>query len=76
MFIDFDGDGYLSKQDLVETVSMLCGEQQLTDSEIDTVADKVLEEADLDGDYRLSFVEFEHVISRAPDFVNSFRIRL
>ena len=33
-------------------------------------------QADLDGDHRLSYVEFEHVISRAPDFVNTFRIRI
>ena len=35
-----------------------------------------ISEADLDGDHRLSYVEFEHVISRAPDFVNTFRIRI
>lgn len=33
-------------------------------------------EADLDDDDSLSFAEFEHVISKAPDFVTSFRIRL
>ena len=30
---------------------------------------QVLEEADLDDDGMLSYVEFEHVISRAPDFL-------
>ena len=30
---------------------------------------QVLEEADLDDDGSLSFTEFEHVISRAPDFL-------
>jgi len=47
---------------------------QATETEL--VADKILEEADLDGDHRLSYVEFEHIISRAPDFVNTFRIRI
>ena len=28
-----------------------------------------MDEADLDGDEALSFAEFEHVISKAPDFV-------
>lgn len=28
-----------------------------------------MEEADLDDDKTLSFAEFEHVISKAPDFV-------
>eukprot|EP00055_Hartaetosiga_balthica_P013073 m.65697 g.65697 ORF g.65697 m.65697 type:complete len:192 (+) comp8160_c1_seq1:129-704(+) len=73
---DFDDDGYLDKKDLINTVSRLCGEHGLEEAERDLVADKILEEADLDGDHRLSYVEFEHVISRAPDFVNTFRIRI
>ena len=32
---------------------------------------QVIEEADLDDDGKLSYVEFEHVISRAPDFLRS-----
>ena len=39
------------------------------------VVEEMLNEADLDGDRRLSFVEFEHIVSRAPDFCNTFRIR-
>ena len=30
---------------------------------------QIFEEADLDDDETLSFAEFEHVISKAPDFV-------
>lgn len=30
---------------------------------------QILEEADLDDDEGLSFAEFDHVISKAPDFV-------
>ena len=30
---------------------------------------KIFDEADLDDDSQLSFAEFEHVISKAPDFV-------
>ena len=73
---DFDGDGYLDKKDLMDTIERLCGTDGLSEYERDLVADKILEEADLDGDHRLSYVEFEHVISRAPDFVNTFRIRI
>lgn len=73
---DFDGDGYLDKADLIRTIECLCGKEELTQNEMQTVADKILEEADLDGDHRLSYVEFEHVISRAPDFINTFRIRV
>ncbi len=30
---------------------------------------QILEESDLDDDDALSFAEFEHVISKAPDFM-------
>lgn len=30
---------------------------------------QIFDEADLDDDSQLSFAEFEHVISKAPDFV-------
>ena len=73
---DFDGDSYLSKEDLIDCVKCLCGEDELKPQEMQLVADKIIEEADLDGDHRLSYVEFEHVISRAPDFINTFRIRI
>jgi len=49
---------------------------KLSEEEIETLLKNVLEEADLDSDGRLSYAEFEHVISKAPDFVTSFRIRL
>eukprot|EP00051_Salpingoeca_urceolata_P026807 m.478787 g.478787 ORF g.478787 m.478787 type:complete len:180 (-) comp21231_c0_seq1:259-798(-) len=73
---DFDGDGYLDKQDLIEAITCLCGAGGLKPAEMELISDKILEEADLDGDHRLSYVEFEHVISRAPDFINTFRIRI
>jgi hypothetical protein len=37
---------------------------------------QVLEEADVDDDGKLSFGEFEHVITRAPDFLSNFHIRI
>ena len=47
----------------------------LEDDQIETLLQNVLDEADLDGDRKLSYAEFEHVLSKAPDFVTSFRIR-
>ena len=35
---------------------------------------QILEEADLDDDEALSFAEFEHVISKAPDFTRYITI--
>lgn len=33
------------------------------------MCEKAIEEADLDGDSKLSFSDFENMISRAPDFL-------
>ncbi|KAK3097113.1 hypothetical protein FSP39_006498 [Pinctada imbricata] len=65
---DFDGDNYLNKQDLELTLKCLTKEE-LTPEEVSFVVDKVLEETDLDDDGMLSYIEFEHVISRSPDFL-------
>ena len=40
------------------------------------VVTQIFSEADLDGDRRLSPLEFEHLASRIPDFFSSFRIRV
>ncbi|ESO88192.1 hypothetical protein LOTGIDRAFT_206941 [Lottia gigantea] len=72
---DFDGDSYLNKEDLEKTLKNLTRDELTTD-EVNFVVDKVLEEADLDDDGMLSYIEFEHVISRAPDFLNTFHIRI
>ncbi|KAL5005510.1 hypothetical protein ScPMuIL_018966 [Solemya velum] len=72
---DFDTDNYLNKKDLEKTLLCLT-RNELTSEEVSFVVDKVLEEADLDDDGMLSFIEFEHVISRSPDFLNTFHIRI
>eukprot|EP00105_Crassostrea_gigas_P015022 XP_011431891.1 PREDICTED: calcium and integrin-binding protein 1-like isoform X1 [Crassostrea gigas] len=73
---DFDEDDVISGKDLREVINRLTGEQALNDEEMEQLIQNILEEADLDDDDSLSFAEFEHVISKAPDFINSFRIRL
>lgn len=84
---DFDEDDMISRQDLHEVVNRLChgfntesygndNNNALTKDEMDDLLDRLFAEGDLDRDGHLSYSEFEHVISKAPDFVNSFRIRL
>lgn len=73
---DFDEDDMLSPFDLKETIRRLTGEQQLSEDHLDRLVTNIMEEADLDEDGILSFAEFEHVISKAPDFVNTFHILL
>ena len=41
--VDFDGDGYLSKEDLIDTIKCLCGEEELKPQEMQLVADKIIE---------------------------------
>lgn len=49
---------------------------KLPKEDMEMLINNIYQEADLDDDDMLSFAEFEHVISKAPDFVTSFRIRL
>ncbi|XP_061168866.1 mesenchyme-specific cell surface glycoprotein-like [Saccostrea echinata] len=72
---DFDGDNYLGKEDLQSTLKCLT-RNELSEEELDFVVEKVLEETDLDDDGKLSYIEFEHVISRSPDFMTYFYIYL
>jgi len=82
---DFNDDNEIDEEDLRCVVEALTNNDEanranaankLSEEEIETLLKNVLEEADLDSDGRLSYAEFEHVISKAPDFVTSFRIRL
>ncbi|KAL7866929.1 hypothetical protein AOLI_G00147430 [Acnodon oligacanthus] len=66
---DFNRDGFLCEKDVEETVHRLTGEE-LRPEERRLVSQRVMEEADLDGDGKLSLTEFENMISKAPDFIS------
>lgn len=68
MFTDFNVDNYICKEDLEKTLNKLTKEE-LTAEEVNLVCEKAIEEADLDGDSKLSFADFENMITRAPDFL-------
>ena len=72
---DFDEDGLVGLSDLDQTCRHLI-RGGLTDEEVGTVCQKVLEESDIDGDGALSYLEFEHVVTRASDFLSTFHIRI
>ncbi|CAG2166351.1 unnamed protein product [Oppiella nova] len=72
---DYDDDGIISVQDLQQTVIALT-RNELTHEEINIICEKVLEEADNDDDRRISYMEFEHVITRAPEFLSTFHVRI
>ncbi|CAG2101811.1 unnamed protein product [Medioppia subpectinata] len=65
---DYDDDGIISVHDLQQTVTSLT-RGELSHEEIAIICEKVLEEADNDDDRRVSYMEFEHVITRAPEFL-------
>ena len=61
---------------LFQVINRLTGDQRLEHDDMQQLINNIFEEADIDDDDSLSYAEFEHVISKAPDFVNAFRIRL
>lgn len=71
---DFDEDDCLSIEDITEVVGRLTSGQRLEDSHLSQLVNSILEEADLDQDGMLSYPEFEHVVSKAPDIVHQFKI--
>ncbi|XP_068413924.1 calcium and integrin-binding protein 1 isoform X1 [Eschrichtius robustus] len=81
---DFDDDGTLNREDLSQLVNCLTGESEdtrLSASEMKQLVDnlslsQILEESDIDRDGTINLSEFQHVISRSPDFASSFKIVL
>ncbi|KAI3630456.1 hypothetical protein MIR68_011891 [Amoeboaphelidium protococcarum] len=74
---DFDEDGSIGPEDVENIVNCLVG-QELNKAEIAQIVEQTFKESVLNADEekKLSIVEFEHIISRSPDFVNTFSIRL
>uniref|UniRef100_A0A023F3R6 Putative ca2+-binding kinase n=1 Tax=Triatoma infestans TaxID=30076 RepID=A0A023F3R6_TRIIF len=72
---DFDNDNSIGVEDLCKGVNLLSHEE-LSPEEVTQVCDKAIEESDLDGDGALSFIEFQHVILRSPEFFSTFHIRI
>ncbi|XP_044300801.1 calcium and integrin-binding protein 1 [Varanus komodoensis] len=76
---DFDDDGTLDKKDLENLVNCLTGEgeeSRLSSVEMDQLIQNILEESDIDKDETINLSEFQHIISRSPDFTSSFKIVL
>lgn len=74
---DLDEDNFIGKEDLQGIVKMITKSDELLDEQMmDELIGSILDEADLDEDGQLSISEFEHVMSKSPDFANSFKIRL
>ncbi|KAM9063762.1 calcium and integrin-binding family member 2 isoform X1 [Sminthopsis crassicaudata] len=72
---DFNNDNFICKKDLEMTLARLT-KSELEEEEVVLVCDKVIEEADLDGDGKLSYADFEDMIAKSPDFLSTFHIRI
>uniref|UniRef100_A0A914D4X8 EF-hand domain-containing protein n=1 Tax=Acrobeloides nanus TaxID=290746 RepID=A0A914D4X8_9BILA len=72
---NFDGDDQLGHDDLSKMIRSLTRDE-LSDEEVEFIIERIIEEADLDGDEQISYAEFEHVVSRSPDFIRTFHIRI
>uniref|UniRef100_A0A673KML6 Calcium and integrin binding family member 3 n=1 Tax=Sinocyclocheilus rhinocerous TaxID=307959 RepID=A0A673KML6_9TELE len=60
---DFNNDDFICKSDLEKTLNKLT-RNELTEDEVRMVCEKVIDEADLDNDGRLSLEDFQHMIMR------------
>eukprot|EP00049_Salpingoeca_infusionum_P018227 m.356317 g.356317 ORF g.356317 m.356317 type:complete len:187 (+) comp17500_c0_seq1:118-678(+) len=72
---DGDSDGYLDKADLIRILSIFNGEPKrldMTSSTVQDIADTILDEADFDGDHKLSYVEFEAIVAQSANFASHF----
>lgn len=58
---DIDRDGYISNGELFIVLKMMVG-SNLKDQQLQQIVDKTIMEADKDGDGRISFDEFTHMV--------------
>lgn len=75
IILDFDSDQHIGPEDIDQALILLTHEE-LTPEDRQQIVQNVIEEADVDGDGKLSYMEFEHVVLRAPDFLSTFHIRI
>ncbi|EPZ31837.1 EF-hand [Rozella allomycis CSF55] len=64
---DYDDDGYIGRDDIRQVLRSTVS-NELVEGEIELVINKIFEEVDIDGDEKISPVEFEQILSRSPDF--------
>ncbi|KYO37040.1 calcium and integrin-binding family member 4 isoform X2 [Alligator mississippiensis] len=72
---DLNEDGFIDKEDLQSIIRRLLNTEYLKKEDLIALTTRILGEADLIQDNMLSLAEFEHAMSKSPDFLHSFRIR-
>ena len=72
---DLNDDSCICREDIANVVRCLCGDRVWDKGSLEQIVQNFFKEADMDDDSELDFPEFENMMSKAPDFVNSFRFR-
>lgn len=60
---DLDGDDKISRDELLAVLHMMVGDN-ISEEQLNSIADRTITEADLDGDFMISFSEFQKVMER------------
>ncbi|MBN3309996.1 CHP1 protein, partial [Amia calva] len=60
---DQDKDGKISRSELLQVLRMMVG-VQVTNEQLESIADRTIQEADLDGDSAISFEEFRKSLEK------------
>ena len=82
---DIDNNGYISSEDLEQVLALLStappkdgtdGEPKglLTPDEISSIVSRVMRTCDVDGNSRLSYLEFTKMVERVPQFAANFSL--
>jgi len=73
---DFDGDDFVGGDDLRHIINSIAknDNEKLKKEEIIHIIKSIMEEADLDKDNKLGESEFEHMLKKSPDFMESFQV--
>ncbi|KAK6470666.1 calcineurin B homologous protein 2 isoform X1 [Huso huso] len=70
---DQDKDGKISKSELLQVLRMMVG-VQVTEEQLESITDRTIQEADLDGDDAISFEEFKKSLDKV-DIEHKMSIR-
>ncbi|GFS32966.1 calcium and integrin-binding protein 1 [Nephila pilipes] len=73
---DFDDDDMFSREDIQELLNRLKAHNHLSQKDCEEIINYVFLEADLDTDGFISYPEFEQLITKSPDFIHAFKMRI
>ncbi|XP_078506100.1 calcium and integrin-binding family member 4 isoform X2 [Lissotriton helveticus] len=72
---DFNDSAFIEKDDIRSLIQRVINRNDTPVEILDYVVQQIMKEADLNNDNLISVQEFEHGISKAPDFLQSFSVQ-